>query len=127
METVIKSNEEKLSDFEKLVTRAEKSKLPKLATMLVLWRNSNQSEISDEKWSKLIRENPNFYMLAEKTSEKKDYQSWVEQHKKWFFRSFCAKPFVKWRVNDKTAIATSTLIVGTCGEMKGAVKCSPIL
>ena len=124
---VIKSNEEKLSDFEKLVNRAEKSKLPKLATMLVLWKNSNQSEISDEKWSKLIRDNPNFYMLAEKTSEKKDYQSWVEQHKKWFFRSFCAKPFVKWRVNDKTAIATSTLIVGTRGEMKGAVKCSPIL
>ena len=95
--------------------------------MLFLWKNSNQSEISDEKWSKLIRENPNFYMLVEKTSEKKDYQSWVEQHKKWFFRSFCAKPFVKWRVNDKTAIAISTLIVGTCGEMKGAVKCSPIL
>ena len=124
---VIKSNEEKLSDFEKLVNRAEKSKLPKLATMLVLWKNSNQSEISDEKWSKLIRDNPNFYMLAEKTSEDIDYQSWVKQHQTWFFRSFCAKPFVKWRVNDKTAIATSTLIVGTRGEMKGAVKCSPIL
>ena len=124
---VIKSNEEKLSDFEKLVTRAEKSKLPKLATMLLLWKNSNQNEISDEKWSKLIRENPNFNMLAKKTSEKKDYQSWVEQHKTWFFRSFCAKPFVKWRINDKTAIATSTLIVGTRGQMKGAVKCSPIL
>ena len=66
-------------------------------------------------------------MLAEKTSEKKDYQSWVEHQKTWFFRSFCAKPFVKWRVNDKTAIATSTLIVGTRGEMKGALKCSPIL
>ena len=61
---VIKSNEEKLSDFEKLVNRAEKSKLPKLATMLVLWKNSNNSEISDVKWSKLIRENPNFYILA---------------------------------------------------------------
>ena len=31
---VIKSNEEKLSDFEKLVSWVEKSKLPKLATML---------------------------------------------------------------------------------------------
>ena len=42
----------------------QKSKLPKLATMLLWWKNSNQSEISDEKWSKLICENPNFYILA---------------------------------------------------------------
>ena len=34
METQIKSNEEKLLDFEKLVARVKKSKLPKLATML---------------------------------------------------------------------------------------------
>ena len=34
LNVVIKSNEEKLSDFEKLVARAEKCKLPKLATMV---------------------------------------------------------------------------------------------
>ena len=92
-------------------------------TMLFLWKTSDKSEISDEKWSKLIRENPTFTMLAANTAGRKDYQSWVEQHKTWCF--LCLD--VKDHVENKEDIEASTLIVGTLGEMKGAVKCSSIL
>jgi len=115
-----KSNEEKMSIFEEHVTLVEESKLPKLATMLFWWKNSDKSEISDEKWSKLIRENPTFSMLVANTGGRKDYQSWVEQHETWCFN-------VKDHVKKKDEMDASTLIVGTLGEMKGAVKCSAIL
>ena len=115
-----KSNEEKMSIFEEHVTLVEESKLPKLATMLFWWKNSDKSEISDEKWSKLICENPTFSMLVANTAGRKDYRSWVEQHTTWCFN-------VKDHVKKKDEMDASTLIVGTLGEMKGAVKCSAIL
>ena len=118
-----KSNEEKMSIFEEHVTLVEESKLPKLTTMLFWWKNSDKSEISDEKWSKLIRENPTFSMLAANTGGRRDYQSWVEQHETWCFLWLDVKDHVK----KKDELDASTLIVGTLGEMKGAVKCSAIL
>ena len=115
-----KSNEEKMSIFEEHVTLVEESKLPKLATMLFWWKNSDKSEISDEKWSKLICENPTFSMLVANTAGRKDYRSWVEQHSTWCFN-------LNDHVKKKDEMEASTLIVGTLGEMKGAVKCSAIL
>ena len=116
-----KSNEEKISIFEECVTLVEEIKLPKLATMILWWKNSDKSEISDEKWSKLIRQNPTFSMLAANTGGRKDYQSWVEQHETWCFLCLDVKDHVK-KKDERF-----TLIVGTLGEMKGAVKCSAIL
>ena len=91
---------------------------PKFTTMLYKWRSTEKgvSSLDDKQWSSLIRKNPNFTMLGGITVGRNDYQSWTQQHISWYFGSDIEN---KGR-NDFVDL------VGSIGEMKGAVKCSPI-
>ena len=71
-------------------------------------------ELNDKEWSNLIRKHPNFAMVATITAGRKDYQSWLKQHRSW-----CLTVTTLPR-ND------FALIVGKLGEIKGAEKCYPI-
>ena len=50
---------------------------------------SNEESDMEEVWSSLINKNPDFAMLAAKTT-RKDFHSWLDQHKSWTF-----VPYVK--------------------------------
>ena len=92
--------------------------MPKITAMIFKWRSTEKGNNSsdDEQWSSLIRRNPNFAMLGGITVGRNDYQSWVRQHISW---CLSCDNTVKGR-ND------FSVLVGPIGEMKGAVKCSPI-
>ena len=89
---------------------------PKLATMLFLNRSKwiDWCELNDKEWSNLVRKHPNFAMVVTITAGRKDYQSWIIEHKSWCLNA------TLWPVNDLS------LIVGKLGEIQGATKCSPI-
>ena len=71
-------------------------------------------ELNDKEWSNLIRNHPNFAMVATITSGREDYQTWMKQHRSWCFEAAILS------VND------FSLIVGKLGEIKGSTKCYPI-
>ena len=101
-----------------LLKKIEEVQVPKITAMIFKWRSTEKDNNSsdDEQWSSLIRRNPNFAMLGGITVGRNDYQSWVRQHISWCL-SF--DQTIKGR-ND------FSVLVGSIGEMKGAVKCSPI-
>ena len=74
------------------------------------------SGISDHQWSTLIRENPNFALVAANCAGREDYQSWLKQHSFW---SLTAEPCAERKERNDFA-----LIVGSLGRMKGATECS---
>ena len=96
---------------------------PKLAMLIYLWKNSNRNDISDEQWSTLIREHPNFAQRMANVSCRKDYQEWGRQHRTWLL----AFEQTDTKIDTPTIINDAAIIVGPLGEMKGAVKCSSIL
>jgi hypothetical protein len=113
-----------LSILRSAITIVDETLLPKLAMFMYLWKKSNESDISDEQWSKLIREYPSFAQRMANVSCRKDYQEWGRQHRSWFLS------LEKFGENPDTPIIKTTdsaIIVGPLGEMKGAVKCSSIL
>ena len=113
---------EQLATLEKAIKIVEKTLLPKLATLIFLWKNSDESEISDEQWSKLIRGHPGFAQLMANIACRKDYKEWGRQHRTWFLA------LEQTDNNQNPTIGSdSAIIVGPFGEMKGAVKCSSIL
>ena len=84
--------------------------------MIYKWKSTEKGStcLDDSKWSSLIRENPNFAMLGGIIIGRNDYQSWVQQHTSWF-------------LGDKISSMGQNnfaVLVGSIGEMKGAVKCS---
>jgi len=96
---------------------------PKLAMLIYLWKNSDRSDISDEQWSKLIREYPNFAQRMANVVCRKDYQEWGRQHRTWLL----AFEQTDTKIDTPTIINDAAIIVGPLGEMKGAAKCSSIL
>ena len=110
--------DKKLIFLKSVLKKIEEIQVPKIAAMIFNWRsteNGNNS-LDDEQWSSLIRRNPNFAMLGGITVGRNDYQSWVRQHISWCLSY------------DKTIKGRNdfSVLVGPIGEMKGAVKCSPI-
>ena len=106
--------------IEHFLSGLEDIQAPKFTTMLYKWRSTDQGvgSLDDKQWSSLIRKNPNFTMLGGITVGRNEYQSWAQQHISWYFGSDIGEKY-KGR-ND------FVVLVGPVGEMKGAVKCSPI-
>ena len=96
----------------------EEVQAPKVTTMFFKWRSTEKgrNSLDDNQWSSLIRKIPNFAILGGITGGRNDYQSWVRQHISWCLSY------------DKTIKGRNdfSVLVGPIGEMKGAVKCSPI-
>jgi hypothetical protein len=91
---------------------------------IFLWKNSKcKNDVSDEQWSKLTREYPSFAQRMANVSCRKDYQEWGRQHRTWFLAFEQTAP----KIDTPTIINDAAIIVGSLGEMKGAVKCSSIL
>ena len=118
-----------LNFLRRAITIVDETSLPKLAMSICLWKNSKCiNDISDEQWSKLIREYPRFAQRMANVSCRKDYQEWGRQHRSWLLS------LVKFDKNPDTTpvirtirTTDSAIIVGPLGELKGAVKCSSIL
>jgi len=109
-----------LATLQSAITIVDETLMPKLATLISIWKTSTRSNISDDQWSKLIRDYPNFAQRIANVAYRKDYTEWGSQHKSWFLA--LEKTVVK-----ATFGSDSAIIVGPLGEMKGAVKCSSIL
>ena len=110
-----------LVTLESAIEIVDETLMPKLAMLISVWKNSERGErISNEQWSKLIRDYPNFAQRIANVAYRKDYTEWGSQHKSWFLA--LEKTVVK-----ATFGSDSAIIVGPLGEMKGAVKCSSIL
>jgi hypothetical protein len=107
--------------LESAITVVDETLLPKLTTLIFLWKNSKKSEIRDEQWSKLTRDYPSFAQRMANIACRKDYQEWGKQHRSWFLSFEQNQQATTFRCSD------SAIIVGPLGEMKGAVKCSSIL
>ena len=105
-------NNQKHSKLKCYLNKLEEIKAPKFATMIYKWKITEKGSncLDDSKWSSLIRENPNFAMLGGIIFGRNDYQDWFQQHRTWFLPG----------KNDFAVLA------GPIGEIKGAVKCSPI-
>ena len=114
-------NPEQLATLEKAITIVDETLMPKLTMLIFLWKNSDKSKISNEQWSKLIRDHPSFAQLMANIACRKDYEEWGRQHRSWFLA------LEQIGYNPTTASSDSAMIVGPLGEMKGAVKCSSIL
>ena len=96
---------------------ASEVKAPKLSAAIFLWKQG-QHEF-DELYSDIVSQYSDFAILAAKTSARKDYRSWIFQHKSWNFSS---------SVQDDGNISENhiAIIVGRFGENKGAVQCPPM-
>jgi hypothetical protein len=116
-------SEKKLYFLIRAITIVDETLSPKLAMLIYLWKNSDRSDISDEQWSKLIRDYPGFAQRMANVSCRKDYQEWGRQHRTWFLAFEETVP----KIDTPTIINDAAIIVGSLGEMKGAVKCSSIL
>ena len=94
---------------------ASEVKAPKLSAAIFLWKQG-QHEF-DELYSDIVSQYSDFAILAAKTSARKDYRSWIFQHKSWNFSS---------SVQDDGNISENhiAIIVGRFGENKGAVQCA---
>ena len=106
--------------IEHFLTGLEDIQAPKFTTMLYKWRNTEKgaSSLDDKQWSSIIRKNPSFTMLGGITVGRNDFQSWAQQHMSWYFGSD-----IEMTNKGRNDFA---VVVGPIGEMKGAVKCSPI-
>ena len=77
---------DKGNDLIKLyIKKLEEIQAPKFTTMFYKWRSTEKGvgSLSDNQWSSLIRENPNFAMLGGLTVGRNDYQTWAQQHISW--------------------------------------------
>ena len=90
--------------------------------MFYKWRSTEKGicSLDDKQWSGIIRKNPTFTMLGGIAVGRNDYQSWAQQHMSWYFGSVIEMTHKGKGSND------FAVVVGPIGEMKGAVKCSPI-
>jgi hypothetical protein len=111
-------NDEKLSMLMDFLKTVEEVQAPKFTSMIYEWRRTEKgrNSLDDNQWSSLIRKNPNFATVGGITVGRNDYQSWVQQHISWSLS--CDVTF--------TGRNDFAVLVGPIGEMKGAVKCSPI-
>ena len=111
-------NDEKLSMLMNFLKTVEEVQAPKFTSMIYEWRRTEKgrNSLDDNQWSSLIRKNPNFATVGGITVGRNDYQSWVQQHISWSLS--CDVTF--------TGRNDFAVLVGPIGEMKGAVKCSPI-
>ena len=112
-----------LATLESAITIVDETLMPKLAKLISIWKNSTRSRISDDQWSKLVRDYPNFAQRIANVTYRKDYAEWGSQHKSWFL----ALEQTDSKLVTATIGSDSAIIVGPLGEMKGAVKCSSIL
>ena len=105
-------NDQKHIKIERYLKELEGIQAPKFTVMIYKWRSTEKGIncLDDNKWSSLIRKNPNFAMLGGIIFGRNDYQDWFQQHRSWCLHG----------KNDFAAL------VGPIGETKGAVKCSPI-
>ena len=82
-------------------------------------------KFDDKLWSSLISKHPDFATLAAKTATRQDYCNWINQHESWAswsFESYQSKSLKN--INEKGVQTNGiAIIVGTFGEMKGAVQC----
>ena len=104
--------------LERYLKEFEGIQAPKFTAMIYNWRGTENGRncLDDFKWSSLIHKNPDFAMLGGNIVGRYDYQNWFQQHKSW---CLCCK-----RTNvERNDFA---VLVGPIGEIKGAVKCSPI-
>ena len=101
--------------LKRYMEKLEKVQAPKFTSMIYEWRRTKEGShnLDNKQWSSLIWENPNFAMLGGLTVGRSDYQNWVKQHISWILTCEMST-----RKND------FAVLVGTIGEMKGAVKCS---
>ena len=90
---------------------ASEVKAPKLSAAIFLWKQS-QHEF-DELYSDIIGQCPDFAILAAKTSARKDYRSWIFQHKSWSFSS--SHVTENGNINENSI----AIFVGRFGENKG--------
>ena len=114
---------QQLAGLESAILLVDETLLPKMAILIFLWKNSEQSQIGDEQWSKLIRCHPGFAQRMANIACRKDYQEWGRQHRSWGLRLEQSLP----SADAPAILSDSAIIVGPLGEMKGAVKCSSIL
>ena len=105
-------NDQKHIEIERYLKEFEEIQAPKWTVMIYKWRCTEKGSncLGDNKWSSLIRKNPNFATLGGIIFGRNDYQDWFQQHRSW-----C--------LDGKNDFA---VLVGPIGEIKGAVKCSPI-
>ena len=110
-------NNQKHIMLKSYLNKFEEIKAPKFATMICKWRITEKGSncLDDSKWSSLILKNPNFAMLCGVIFGRNDYQDWFQQHRSWWLS--CK---ISTKRND------FAVLVGPIGEIKGAVKCSPI-
>ena len=94
---------------------------PKLTTMFFKWRSTEKGSncLDDNKWSSLIRKNPDFAMLGGIIFGRSDYQNWFQQHRSWWLSGEQIS-------STGTGRNDFALLVGPIGEIKGAVKCFPV-
>ena len=119
----LSKRDNQLATLESAITIVDETLMPKLATLISIWKNSIRSDITDDQWSKLIRDYPNFALRMANVAYRKDYAKWGSQHRSWFLALEQTDPNI---VTAKIG-SDSAIIVGPLGEMKGAVKCSSIL
>ena len=113
-------NNPSTSDFiKRYLKEFEGIQAPKVTTMFFKWRSTEKGSncLDDNKWSNLIRKNPNFAMLGGIIFGRSDYQNWFQQHRSWWLSG---------KQISSTGRNDFAVLVGPIGEMKGAVKCSPI-
>ena len=111
------NNDQKHDQIEQYLKELEGIQAPKFAVIIYKWRCTEKGSncLDDNKCSSLIRKNPNFAMLGGIIFGRNDYQDWFQQHRSW-----C--------INHKIVMGRNNfaVLVGPIGEIKGAVKCSPI-
>ena len=95
---------------------ANELKAPKLSAAIFLWKQGEHE--FDELYSDIIGQCPDFAILAAKTSARKDYRSWIFQHKSWSFSS--SHVTENGNINENSI----AIFVGRFGENKGAVQCA---
>ena len=98
--------------------KIENIQAPKSTTMIYKWRSTEKGRntLDDNQWSNMIQKSLSFATLGGFIVGRNDYQDWVQQHISW---CLCCEIVRNKRNNF-------VVLVGPVGEMKGAVKCSPI-
>ena len=115
-------NKEKAEEYLQTgIKNANEFKAPKTSAAIFLWK-SRDSDF-DDLWSSLIGQNTDFALLAAKTSARKDYRDWVNQHKSWNFTSTLQEKKDEATIRKGGHIA---ILVGRFGETKEAVQCAPV-
>ena len=90
------------------------------------WQNTSVGNNLEVFWSDLIIKNPDFVSLAAKTT-RKDYYSWLDQHRSWGFMPYDHQEFKSYSTARKREKSNDLVfIVGPQGEMDGAVQCAKV-